>query len=316
MHALALDIGGTHIGCGLVQDDRLLAQTSLQTDSTSRFAEVLPRVVDALTMLLQQVGVSAVQCSGIAIGFPGIVDARSSMICSTLKKFEDVLRVDLKQWASRAFGLPLRIENDARMAMLGEHFAGAAKGCSDAVMMTLGTGVGSATILSGKILRGAHAHAGCLGGHFTAKYDGRLCHCGNLGCAEAEASGWALPLIAKAWPGFEQSALRGLEALDFRELFTHAEQGDQVAREVCERCLNVWAANAVSLIHAYDPEVVVLGGGVMQSAGQIIPFVQQYVNQHTWSTWGKAQVRGAALGNAAALLGAVPLLQENMQTLR
>ena len=117
---------------------------------------------------------------------------------------------------------------------------------------------------------------------------------------------------AREWPGFAQSALAKLETLGFRELFLHAEQGDHVACEVRERCLRVWAANAVSLIHAYDPEILILGGGAMQGGEAILSFVQEYVNTHTLSSWGKTQVHAAVLGTTAALLGAIPLLTEEM----
>ncbi len=199
--ALSLDIGGTHIGCGVVHDKELLAKQFVPVATGDRLSDVLPRLTDTLRELMLNVAVRDEQFSGIAIGFPGIVDFRTGTIHSTLKKFEDAPMLNMKDWASRTFGLSLSIENDARMALLGEHFAGAVQGCSDAVMITLGTGIGSATILNGHILRGARAHAGCLGGHLTVKFDGRPCHCGNIGCAEAEASGWALPLIFDAWPG-------------------------------------------------------------------------------------------------------------------
>ena len=312
MQALALDMGGTHVGCGVVAGDRLLAHASIKAEGASNLADLLPVLEDALRSLLRETGTTAKQCQGITIGFPGIVDARDGKIHSTLKKYEDAPKLDLKAWARKTFDLPLRIENDARMALMGEQFAGAGRGVNNIVMMTLGTGIGSATILDGRILRGVHGHAGCLGGHLTAKFDGRTCHCGNLGCAEAEASGWSMPLVARAWPGFAESALAGIESLGFRELFTHAERGDAVASEVRERCLRVWAANAVSLIHAYDPEILILGGGAMQSAEPILSFVQDYVNTHTWSSWGKTRVQAAALGNTAALLGAVPLLAEEV----
>jgi glucokinase len=310
MRALALDLGGTHIGCGVVDEDRLLAHTSLEAEGASSLVDLLPAVADALHALLREAGTTAKECEGITIGFPGIVDARDGMIHSTLKKYVDAPKLDLAAWARKAFGLRLRIENDARMALMGEHYGGAGRDVKNIVMMTLGTGIGSATILEGRLLRGVHGHAGCLSGHLTVKFDGRPCHCGNVGCAEAEASGWSMPQVARAWPGFTQSALAEVEKLGFRELFRHAEHGDRVACEVRERCLRVWAANAVSLIHAYDPEILILGGGVMQGSGPVLSFVQESVNAHTWSTWGKTQVRVAALGNLAALLGAVPLLAE------
>jgi glucokinase len=312
MRALALDMGGTHIACGVVEDAHLLRHTSIATEGASSLAALLPLLADTLHSLLRNTGTAAAQCAGVAIGFPGIVDARNGTIHSTLKKYEDAPHVDLASWAREAFGLRLRIENDARLALLGEQFAGAGRGMEDVVMMTLGTGIGTAVFLHGHLLRGAHAHAGCLGGHLTTKFDGRTCHCGNIGCAEAEASGWSMPLVARAWPGFAQSSLATLQTLGFQQLFMHAEMGDAVAQQVRGRCLHIWAANAVSLIHAYDPEIFILGGGVMRSADTIIPFIQSYVNQHTWSSWGKAQIRAASLGNSAALLGAIPLLSEEM----
>jgi len=312
MRALALDMGGSHIGCGVVEGDRLLAHTSISTGDSRRLAHLLPAINKTLHTLLQQTHVKAQACEGIAIGFPGIIDSRSGTICSTLNKYEDALELDLVAWALETFDLPIRIENDARMALLGEHHSGSGRGLDNLVMMTLGTGIGSAAILTGRLLRGVHGHAGCLGGHMVIKFSGRHCLCGNIGCAEAEASGWSLPSVLREWPKFNTSSLSSLEAPGFRELFEYADRGDEVALEVRRHCLQVWAANAVSLIHAYDPEVFIVGGGVMESAALIIPFIQDYVDRHTWASWGKVKLRAAMLGNTAALLGAIPLLTEEI----
>ncbi len=244
------------------------------------------------------------------MGLPCIVDTRTNRVLSALKKYEDATDIDLSGWCRDRLGLDLRIENDARMALLGEQYAGAGHGEEDLVMMTLGTGIGTAALVHGRLLRGTHFHAACLGGHFTVNIDGRLCQCGNVGCAESEASGWALPLIAAGWPGLESSSLARIPAIGFFDLFTHAHAGDSVAIQMRDHCLNIWGAAAVSLIHAYDPSALILGGGVMGSAEQIVPAIQAYVDRHVWSSWGKPQVRAAELGNTAALLGAIPLLTE------
>jgi glucokinase len=171
-------------------------------------------------------------------------------------------------------------------------------------------------MMEGKLLRGKHSQAGCLGGHIPVLFTGRPCTCGGIGCAEAEASGWALPEIVKDWPGALESALSKYSHVGFKELFEEAGRGDNVALAIRERCLNVWAADAVGLVHAYDPEIIVIGGGVMESAEVIIPYVESYVHKHSWTPWGKVQVRAAILGNNAALLGAVPLLSENTANLK
>jgi glucokinase len=313
MLALSLDMGGTHIGCGLVRDNELLGSTSLDSELAGSLESLLPCVTKALRILLKESGATAEECDGIAIGFPGIVDVRDGRILSTLKKYEDAIHLDLEQWAIGQFGLGLRIENDARMALLGEQYAGAAQGVQDVVMITLGTGIGGAAMMLGKLVRGAHAQAACLGGHLPVNYRGHKCKCGNVGCAEAEAAGWSLPQILRETPGFHESSLANVAQLNFQTLFAAAQKEDSVACAVLKHCLNIWAANAVAVIHAYDPEVVVFGGGVMQSADVILPFVKEYVEEHAWTSWGTPRVCAALLGGNAALLGAVPLLSEDLK---
>ena len=190
--------------------------------------------------------------------------------------------------------------------------AGAARGFTDVVMMTLGTGIGGVAMIEGKLLRGKHAQAGCLGGHIPAVFNGRPCACGAIGCAEAEASGWSLTLIVKDWPRAAESTLSRYSNIGFKELFEEAARGDTVALAIRDRCLNVWAATAVGLVHAYDPELILIGGGVMKSAGVIIPYIESYVHKYAWTPWGKVQIRAAELGNNAALMGAVPLLSQSI----
>jgi glucokinase len=311
--ALAIDFGGTHATCGVVEDRLLLAQQTIDTDGARSLNAVLTRVETVLRALIEGCGFSFTDCDGLAVGFAALVDSRTGRILATNGKYDDAREADLAGWCREAFGLALRIENDARMALLGESYAGAACGFTEVVMMTLGTGIGGVAMIEGKLLRGKHAQAGCLGGHIPAVFNGRPCNCGAIGCAEAEASGWSLPLIVRSWPGASESSLSRYSKVGFKELFDEAASGDHVATAIRERCLNVWAADAVALVHAYDPEMIVVGGGVMKRAGVIIPYIESYVHQHAWTPWGKVQVRAAELGNNAALLGAVPLLSETIR---
>jgi glucokinase len=310
MKALAIDLGGTHATCGLVEDRKLLAWETFDANGT-QLASILPTIEATFRKLVQRESLAPQDFAGIAAGFAGIVDSRSGRILGTNGKYEDGPEIDLDGWSRKALGIPMRIENDARMALLGESFTGAANGFTDVVMMTLGTGIGGVAMIEGKLLRGKHAQAGCLGGHIPVLFTGRTCTCGAIGCAEAEASGWSLPLIVKDWPGVAQSALAKYSNVGFKELFEESAGGDSIAVAIRDRCLNVWAVDAVGLVHAYDPEIIVIGGGVMKSAEVIIPYVERYVQKHAWTPWGKVRVRAAALGNNAALLGAVPLLLES-----
>ena len=198
---------------------------------------------------------------------------------------------------------------------LANNMRGQSAACNNVVMITLGTGIGGAAMMLGKLVRGAHAQAACLGGHMPVNYRGHKCACGNVGCAEAEASGWSLPQIVRETPGFDKSSLASVAQIDFQTLFAAARNEDAVAIAVRQHCLNIWAVNAVALIHAYDPEVVVFGGGVMQSADVILPFVEEHVGKHAWTSWGTPRVCAAMLGGNAALLGAVPLLSENLPSM-
>jgi glucokinase len=310
MRALAIDFGGTHAACGLVEDRTLLASETIDTNHARSLASLLPIIAETFRNLVQRGSFVFQDFAGIAVGFAGLVDSRTGRVLSTNGKYEDAETIDLGAWSRKTLGIPTRIENDARMALLGESFAGAAHGFTEAVMMTLGTGIGGVAMIEGKLLRGKHAQAGCLGGHIPVLFTGRTCTCGAIGCAEAEASGWSLPLVVKDWPGVGQSALAKYSNIGFKELFEESARGDTIALAIRDRCLRVWAVDAVGLVHAYDPEIIVMGGGVMKSADVIIPYVEQYVHKHAWTPWGKVQVRAAKLGNNAALLGAIPLLSE------
>jgi len=306
--ALAVDLGGSHAACALVADRDVVAVEEVPLEAARGLASALPAIADALRRAASRAGGSPRDCAGLAFGFCGLVDSEAGRVLSTNAKYDDAPSLDLPAWSRDSLGLPLRLENDARLALLGERHAGAARGEDDVVMMTLGTGVGGVAMIGGRLLRGKHFQAGVLGGHLVADFEGRPCTCGGVGCVEAEASTWALPALCRATPGFDASPLAGCDPLDFEAVFARAEEGDPVAVAVRDRCLRVWAAGAVAMIHAWDPEVLVIGGGVMRHAA-VVPAVEAHVHRHAWTPWGEVAVRAAALGDRAALLGAVPLLE-------
>jgi glucokinase len=304
----SIDLGGSHATIAVVQGAAVLASRELAMDPSRNLRPFLDQFADAIREQARKLDLDPQLCLGVALGFCGLADARIGRVISTNKKYDDAPEIDFRSWSRKEFGLPFAIENDARMALLGERHVGAARGCDNLVMITLGTGIGGAAMIEGKLLRGKHAQAGCLGGHLPAKVGGRICTCGAVGCMEAEASGWALPIMAKEWNGFRESELARRERIDFRAVFALAQAGERVATEVRDYCLQVWATASVGLIHAYDPEIIVIGGGVMRSAGVILPYIQKFVHDHAWTPWGKVRIVAAELGNNAGLFGAVPLL--------
>ncbi|MGH9530531.1 MAG: ROK family protein, partial [Terriglobales bacterium] len=245
MKALAIDFGGTHATCGVVEDRETLAHKTIDTDRAKSLGAVLPRISDTFRELIESQSLEFRDFAGVAIGFAALVDSRVGRVLATNGKYDDAKDIDLAAWSRNNFDLPLRIENDARMALLGEFYAGAARGFTDVIMMTLGTGIGGVAMMKGKLLRGKHSQAGCLGGHIPAVFNGRPCSCGAIGCAEAEASGWSLPLIVNDWPGASESALSKHAEIGFKELFEEATRRDKIAIAIRDRCLNVWASCAV-----------------------------------------------------------------------
>ena len=309
MRALSVDVGGTHVSCAAVDDRNLVEVCTIEADSHGRLATLLPTLSRALRGLSSR---HLDNFEGIGFGFCGLVDHGACRVVSTNHKYSDAADIDLLSWAREEFGLRLALENDARMALLGERHSGAARNCDDVVLMTLGTGIGTAAVMGGHVVRGKHYQAGCLGGHFTVVAGGRLCSCGARGCFEAEASTYALPAVCRSWEGFEASPLADEERLDFEALFRWADLGDTVACQIRSRCIEIWAACALSLVHAYDPELLIVGGGVMKSSYPIQDAIQQHIDSFAWTPWGKVRVVAACLGSNAALLGAVPLLEEQI----
>jgi glucokinase len=313
MSVLALDFGGSHVACAVVNDGAVLVSSTVTTDARS-LRELLPELTLQLRKNCHAVGISPEACKGLGIGFPAIVDSKSGEILSTLgSKFADCTGSDLQAWSKREFGLPLRIENDAKLALLGESSAGSARGFDDVVMITLGTGIGVAVMLQHRLLHSQMGQAGALGGHLVVRFDGRPCVCGAIGCAEAEASTSILPELCREWPGFAESSLAQETDLDFSKIFRLRDAGDRVAHELIDHCIAIWSALTVSLIHAYGPQLVLFGGGVSQRGDEILHPLRAYVKQHSWKTIrGAAEIQTAMLGADAALIGAETLLFEEI----
>lgn len=312
MNVLACDLGGTRLKIGVVGDGRVLAHAVEPANSKHGLAPRLPVLKAAWLRLLAGLKLTPADCAGVSVAFPSLVDNATGRVFLQGGKFDDAQGLDLRAWARTELGLPLALENDARMALIGEWRAGAGRGCDNLVMMTLGTGLGACAIIEGRVLRGKHGQAGVMGGHVTVRYGGRPCSCGNLGCAEAETSMAFLGQIAARMPAFDHSPLCRAATLNHGMIFKHAAAGDACALALRDHSIRVWSTLAVNLIHVCDPERVILGGGIMASADVILPAVTDYVHRHAHTPWGKVQVVPSALGDHAALVAGEWLLQEHL----
>ena len=316
MIVLACDLGGTRMKVGVVRDGQVLARTGIPANSKAGLVPGLPALAAAWRQLLVELQLAPRDCAGISVSFPSIVDAASGRVLAEYGKYADAMDFSLRDWARQEFNLPLAIENDARLALIGEWKFGAGRGSDDVVMITLGTGIGTSAVIQGRVLRGQHGQAGVLGGHSTVRYGGRKCSCGNVGCVEAEASTAFLAELARSDSGFAASRLAAEPTLDFAAVFRHAAAGDACAIKLRDHSLRVWGTLVVNLIHAYDPEVVVIGGGIMASADIILPATKEYVRRHAHTPWGLVRIVAGQLGDNAALVPGEWLLQEQFPDLK
>ena len=313
-NTIGIDLGGTRIKVGLVAEGQLIDAEIINAQSDSGLARQLPELEKIIRKICDKHGVLPNQLDGIGAAFPGIVDSREMKIISTNVKYPDAPDLDVKTWVKEKFNVPFAMDNDARLSLIGEWQYGAGRSFDDLVVVTLGTGIGGAALMEGKIVRGKHFIAGCLGGHFTINIHGGQCQCGNIGCVEAEASTWRLPQMARESEGFETSALYKSKKIDYELVFKLADSGDKLSSDLREESIRTWAFGIVNMIHAYDPDRVIVSGGIIKHNKYIIKKFQEIINKHTWSPWGKAEVVQATWPEHNAILGCEYLVEDILKT--
>ncbi len=265
---LGIDIGGTRIKAGLVDGEgKIVASRAVDTPvDPDSFRQSLLDLIACL---------GGSPCAA-GIGCKGIIDAATTTIASlpgTLHNLEGLVLAELVGPALPA-GTPVRADNDARVALAGEVVWGAARGRSDALMLTLGTGVGGAILANGRLLRGASGAAGHLG-HVNVDPDGAPCICGSRGCLETVFSAHAIEARAyeivhrgcqsKLWERFRHAPL----SITCRDVFDLAAEGDPLAAYVRDGAIRMLGVALAGMAHALDPEVAILGGQIAEAGDTI-----------------------------------------------
>lgn len=307
MTSITVDLGGTRIKLALIKDGNILESHILPAEPE---AGLQSRMQDIEKTIRQWMNAPGERVEGIGIAFPGLVNPVEKRVISISGKYYDAVDFDFTNWCGRNFNLPMVLENDANAALLGEVYYGCAKGYKDAVIMILGTGVGTAAMMEGRILHGKHFQAGCLGGHLAISLNDRPCSCGGTGCLEANASTWALPIIAREQPDFNESGLSAEEKIDFLALKKWVLSGDKMAIRLLDQFNHYWSLGIKNLIHAYDPEVVILSGGVIKCGDMILKPLTEKAIKNVWTPWGEVTVKVAENPEHSVSLGLHYLITE------
>jgi glucokinase len=306
MAAVAIDLGGTRIKAGIVVEHEVVAQRIVPTGDELGIEHVLEQIIAVGEQLLKER-----PAIGIGLSLPAVVDVEHGTVLDVRKNLCGLIGFPLVDVLRRRFNLPVAVENDARLYGLGEMTAGAARDVRNLVCLTLGTGVGCCVVQDGSILRGSHGTGGILGGHMTIDTDGPVCTCGNIGCVEVFCSAPALVNAMTArLAGQADRPLNNEMIVTPETIMAAAARGDEPAASVLAEYVRRLSAAVVSYIHVYDPDLIVLGGGVMHAADQILPALRQFVHEHAWTSPPRPiPVRAAALGDGAALVGAAALVR-------
>jgi glucokinase len=303
----AIDLGGTRTKFGLVEQGKVVCASSCSADAQGSLDGHLDEVLERLRALGAEQQTTLDDCQGMGVLSTGVVNNREMRVLSTNAKYDDAVGFDFRGWASDQAGLDLRMDNDARGALIGEWRFGAGRGADNLVMMTIGTGIGTAVIVEGTPLTGPHFTAGNLGGHILVRSGGRKCTCGAVGCLESEASGWVLPELVREHPLFGESKLNELDTIGFREVLAHAAAGDACARAVREHCFRLWGEAMVSFIHLLDPERIIVGGGIMNDPQPVLASFRKTVAELAWAEEGQVEIVKAEHPDNAGLIGAAAL---------
>jgi len=310
-YIIGIDLGGTIMKIGIVQDGKVIASCAIKSDSENGLGRKLPEIEVTIKKMLHEQHILSSELAGIGLCFPGLIDSLRSIVLSTNAKYDDAPDLNLKSWAQHCFGGEFYMDNDARMAAVGEWKYGAAKCYNNVVVVTIGTGIGAGVIIQGQILKGVHFQAGCLGGHLSIDYKGRRCSCGSIGCIEAMSSSFFLNDIIRENQQIDADFYKQYAPFDFKKLFDLFSTGDPDAQKIGYDCMDVWSAGIVNLIHAYDPEIVVLGGGIIKSANIIIPYIQQRVDSLAWTPWGKVKIVESELKDNIGIIGVAHCVLNN-----
>lgn len=311
---LAVDIGGTKVLTAVFSADGLMVVSQVTPTPVVKGAKgVITELGDTVEALLKKNELKPADLGAIGIACAGGIDTERGVVVTPSPNLPDWLNVPLRDMVEERFGVGVYVLNDASAAALGEQRYGAGRGVSNMVLITLGTGIGGGIIIGGKLYLGAKGGAGEIG-HMTIAGDGPDCGCGNKGCLEVLASGTAIAREAmRRIAHGEKSSLAKVADITTEKVAAAANEGDALANEVLDRAAHYLGVGLVNVANIFNPEMIVLGGGMVALADRFIPVAKRMINERAFSiNAGAVSVMAAQLGNEAGVYGAAAYAREQI----
>lgn len=303
--AAGIDLGGTFVKLALVSDNgQIHLEDSLKIKSGAQRQDVLDTIDAAISRIVEYCTGEGNMISGIGIGTPGIVCNNTVMGgADNLPGWENV---PLGTLFSEKYGVPVFVDNDANVMGLGETAYGAARGCTDVIFITVGTGIGGAMVIHGK-LYGGYQNRGAELGHITVEHNGIDCNCGGRGCLEAYASTSALIRQYARLIG------RDPEEVDGRYVVEKFKDGEPFAIQCMQDHTGYLGHGIASFINVFAPQKVVIGGGISEAGQFYIDMIKSEALRYAMPDCAvNTEVVAASLGNLAGCLGAASLVFRNI----
>ena len=314
MYRVGVDLGGTNIAVGVVDDNfNIIGRGKMKTNAPRDAKLIFDDIATAVKMAVEDANLRLFDIESIGIGTPGSVNKELGMIDYANNLAFD--HVPAKALLSASLGIDkIYIDNDANCAALGEALAGSGKGKDSFVAITLGTGVGSGIVIDGKLVNGCNYAAGEMG-HMVIAMDGEQCNCGRRGCWERYASATALIAQTKdamkkdvdsiMWDLVDNNIAR----VSGRTAFDAMRKGDATAKSVVDTYIRYIAVGLVNVINALQPDVICIGGGISHEKDNLLVPLRKHVGRGRYSIYSDKQTElcCAVLGNDAGIIGAALL---------
>ncbi len=302
MKNIGIDIGGTFIKAAIVEKKGKIVLSS-KTPTPAKGSDIPSKIVEIINDLTKRADIPLEEISSVGMGAPGVCNSHEGLIvnCPNILGCKNI---SICEYVTGQTGLPSFIDNDANCAALGEYMLSAKKP-EGFVFVTLGTGVGGGIIIRGKLLRGVNMAAGEVG-HIVICKDGEQCNCGRRGCWERYASVSALIRQSKA-AGFTGD-------VSGKTVFEEKIKGNKRAEEVLSKWLEYVAEGISDLVNIFQPETVVIGGGISREGNVILDPIKEFVAKNTMSDTaasGQTEIKISSLFNDAGVVGASFLYSQN-----